>query len=184
MRKLGVFNHITVDGYIADKSGNMSFAHHADDPEWQEFVSGNAAGGGAHFVFGRVTYDMMASFWPTQAAMESMPVVAKAMNQAPKIVFSRSMKMAAWENTRVLTGDIAAAVRALKAEEGRDMLIFGSGSICAQLAEAGLIDEYRLIVNPIVLGTGKAMFAGPVALRRTDVRAFKNGNVLLTYVPA
>ncbi len=184
MRKLGVFNHITVDGYIADPGGDMSFAHHADDPEWQAFVSGNASGGDAAFVFGRVTYDMMSSFWPTAAAKKSMPEVAKAMNAASKVVFSRKMKSASWENTEVVSRDIAKAVKALKKGKGPDLLIFGSGSIVGQLAEAGLIDEYRLIVNPQALGTGKPMFATPVALKRTDLRAFKNGNVLLTYVPA
>jgi dihydrofolate reductase len=94
MRQLIVFNHVSLDGYFVDRNGDMSWAK-ADhqDPEWDAFVAGNASGGGA-LVFGRVTYQMMASFWPTPLAMEMMPVVARAMNSMPKIVCSRTLDTA------------------------------------------------------------------------------------------
>jgi dihydrofolate reductase len=89
MRRLTVFNNVSVDGYFVDAKGGMEFAHKgSDDPEWNEFVSGNASGSGA-LLFGRVTYDMMASFWPTPHAKAAMPAVAEGMNRMEKYVLSQ-----------------------------------------------------------------------------------------------
>jgi dihydrofolate reductase len=135
-------------------------------------------------LFGRVTYQMMAGFWPSPAAAQTMPDVAKAMNAAPKYVFSRTLRTAEWSNTTLLKGDIAAETRRLKSESGPDLLIMGSGTIVSQLTEAGLIDAYQIVVNPIVLGSGRSLFEG--VTRRIDLvldksRAFKNGKVVLWY---
>ena len=184
MRKLGVFNHVSLDGYFVDANGDMSWAK-ADhqDAEWNAFVAGNASGEGM-LVFGRVTYEMMASFWPTPTAIEMMPAVAAGMNNMPKVVFSRTLNEASWNNTTLVKGDPAAAVRQLKHESGPDMVILGSGTIVAQLARQGLIDGYQIVVNPVVLGSGRTMFEGaPLSLRLTSTRAFRNGNVLLCYEP-
>jgi dihydrofolate reductase len=188
MQKLIVFNHISLDGYFVDANGEMSWAHsrnNNDDAEWNAFVAGNAGGGGT-LVFGRVTYELMASFWPTQLALDTMPEVAKGMNSLPKIVFSRSMTEASWSNTKLVKGDIANEIRALKKESGKGLAILGSGSIVSQLAQEGLIDEYQFVVNPIVLGKGRTMFDGIVnklPMKLTKTRAFGNGNVLLCYEP-
>jgi dihydrofolate reductase len=186
MRKLIVFNHVSLDGYFVDAKGDMSWAKTAaPDEEWNSFVAENASGG-AVLVFGRVTYDLMASFWPTAVATQHMPVVAERMNNLPKIVFSRTMKQASWNNTRLVTGDPATEVRKLKKESGEGLAIMGSGSIVSQLTEAGLIDEYQIVVNPIVLGNGRTLFEGvtrKVSLRLSTSRAFRNGNVLLCYQP-
>ena len=185
MRKLGMFMQLSLDGYFADSKSDMSWAHKQDD-EWNAFAAENASGGGA-LLFGRVTYDMMASFWPTPAAAQTMPAVAERMNALPKYVASRTMDKASWSNTTVLKGDLVAEVRKLKQQAGPDIAILGSGSIVAQLAEAGLIDAYQLVINPIALGAGKSIFAGvkrKLNLRVTDSRRFKNGNVVLTYVLA
>ena len=182
MRKLSVFNSVTLDGYFTDKNGDMSWAHQ-DDPEWNAFVAENASGGGM-LLFGRITYEMMASFWPSPAAVEQMPEVAEGMNNSPKIVFSRTMDKATWKNTTVVSGDIAAAVRKLKEEPGESMVILGSGTIVSQLTQAGLIDEYQIALNPIVLGSGRTMFDGvkdKLKLKRTESRSFGNGNVFLCY---
>ena len=182
MRKLSVFNSVTLDGYFTDKNGDMSWAHQ-DDPEWNAFVAENASGGGM-LLFGRITYEMMASFWPSPAAVEQMPEVAEGMNNSPKIVFSRTMDKATWKNTTVVTGDIAAAVRKMKEEPGEPMVILGSGTIVSQLTQAGLIDEYQIALNPIVLGSGRTMFDGvkdKLRLKRTESRSFGNGNVFLCY---
>lgn len=186
MQKLIVFNHVSLDGYFVDANGDMSWAK-ADhnDAEWNEFVAGNASGGGA-LVFGRITYEMMASFWPTPIAIENMPAIAAGMNSMPKIVFSRTMDKASWNNTKLVKGDIAAEMRKMKQESGPDMAILGSGSIVAQFAQEGLIDEYQIVVNPIVLGKGKTMFDGikeKLKLKLTKARAFGNGNGLLCYEP-
>jgi dihydrofolate reductase len=187
MRKLAAFIQLSLDGYYADASGDMSWAHKGpDDAEWDAFVSGNASGGG-ELVFGRVTYEMMASFWPTPQALQMMPVVAERMNNLPKIVFSRTLTAATWHNTRLLTGNLAAEVQKLKAEPGQDLVILGSGSLIPQLAIARLLDELQVVINPLALGSGRALFAGlanRVDFNLTRSQAFSNGNVVLTYVPA
>jgi dihydrofolate reductase len=182
MRKLIVFNQVSLDGYFVDAGGDMSWAH-KDDPEWNAFASDNASGGG-ELVFGRITYEMMASFWPTPQAMQMMPAVAEGMNKSPKIVFSRTLDEAPWNSTRLIKGDIAAQMRKLKEETGPGLAILGSGSIVSQLAQAGLIDEYQFVTNPIVLGGGRTMFEGvkeKLRLKLINTRTFKNGNVLLRY---
>jgi dihydrofolate reductase len=186
MRKLVVFNHVSLDGYFTDAKGDMSFAHKdPKDTEWNAFVAGNASGNGM-LLFGRVTYDMMAGFWPTPMAAQMMPEVAAGMNAMPKAVFSRTMTKAAWQNTSLLKGDLAEEVRRLKAAAGPDMVILGSGSIVAQLTGHGLIDEYQVVVNPVILGGGRTMFEGLASrapLRLTSTRSFQNGSILACYEP-
>ena len=164
----------------------MSWAHKGtDDAEWNAFVAGNASGGGV-LLFGRVTYEMMASYWPTPQAGESMPVVAERMNAMPKVVFSRTLDAVSWSNTTLHKGDLVAEVRKMKRTPGDDITILGSGTIVSQLAPEGLIDEYQIVVNPLVVGGGRTMFAGirtKVILRPTRTRVFGNGNVLLCYEP-
>lgn len=103
-------------------------------------------------MFGRVTYEMMASWWPTPQAIKSMPDVAAGMNSMPKVVFSRTLDKVTWKNTKLAKSDPAIEVRKMKKEPGPGMAILGSGSIVSQLAEEGLIDEFQIVVNPIVLG--------------------------------
>jgi dihydrofolate reductase len=185
MRKLLVFNSVTADGYFTDKKGDMSWAHR-QDPEWDSFVANNAKSGG-ELIFGRVTYEMMAGFWPSPMAAQQFPDVAKGMNEAPKVVFSTTLDQADWNNTRLIKGDIENEVRKLKEESGDQLVVMGSGTIVSQLAQAGLVDEYQMVLNPIVLGGGRTMFEGvksKVSLKLTNSRTFKNGNVLLTYEPA
>src|SRR6059058_3068764 len=109
MRKIIVFNHVTLDGYFVDMNGDMSWAH-KQDAEWNAFVADNAKGD-ATLLFGRITYELMASWWPTPAAIESMPVVAEQMNSLPKVVFSRTLDKVSWNNTRLAKGDLAAVIR-------------------------------------------------------------------------
>jgi dihydrofolate reductase len=159
MQTVTVFNNVSVDGYIADDKGDMSFARN-DDAEWNEFTRGNAKGGGM-LLFGRKTYDLMVSFWPTPVATAMMPEVAEKMNSAKKVVFSKSMEKAEWKNT---------------------MLV----KIVAQLAGAGLVDEYQIAVIPVALGGGRTMFEGleeRQRLKLTKHRVFGNGSVLLHYEP-
>jgi dihydrofolate reductase len=184
MRRLVVFNQVSLDGYIADEKGDMSWAH-KQDPEWLAFTSENASGE-AELVFGRRTYDLMAGWWPTPQALERMPLVARRMNELPKAVFSRTLEKASWQNTRLVKGDPAAEMRRMKSEPGPDMVIMGSGTIVAQLTDARLIDEYQVVVTGAVLGRGRGMFDGVrektrLALKKT--RAFGNGNVVLWYEP-
>lgn len=187
MQKLSVFNNVSLDGYFVDAGGDMSFAQNAQpDPEWDAFVAGNASGGGGTFLFGRITYEMMASFWPTPAAMASMPVVSQTMNDTPKVVFSRTLERADWNNTRLFKSNLVEEVRQLKGSTGNGIIIFGSGTIVSQLAREGLIDEYQVIIVPVVAGKGRTMFEGldqKMALQLISSRSFKNGNVFLRYRP-
>jgi dihydrofolate reductase len=182
MRKLKVFNNISLDGYFTDSHQDMSWAHNQDS-EWTEFASENARGEGV-LVFGRITYDLMRSFWPTPEARASAPAIAERMNSGAKVVFSRTLKEASWQNTQLIRGDLASEVQKLKAAAGPDLVLMGSGSIVAQLAEARLIDEYQLVVHPLAIGNGRTLFEGvtrkvELALERT--RTFKNGNVVIWY---
>jgi dihydrofolate reductase len=184
MRKVIAFEQVSLDGFFVDRKGDMSWAH-KQDPEWNAFAAGNASGDGA-LLFGRVTYEMMASFWPTPMAMERMPAVAEGMNRMPKLVFSRTLEKVSWKNTTLLKGDPAAHVRKLKQEPGPGMAILGSGSIVSLLARERLIDEFQIVVNPIVLGEGRTLFEGvkeKIGLKLSQSRAFGNGNVVLYYQP-
>jgi dihydrofolate reductase len=185
MSKLMVFNSVSIDGYFTDTNGDMSWAHQ-NDPEWRDFTNENVQGDGGILLFGRVTYEMMASHWPTPQAKEQFPEVADRMNNAQKVVFSRTLNRVSWKNTRLLKGDLPDEVRKMK-DTSEGIVILGSGTIVSQLAQANLIDEYQLIVNPIALGAGRTLFEGmksQLRLKRTQSRTFKNGNVLLTYKPA
>jgi dihydrofolate reductase len=184
MRKLVVFNHVTLDGYFVDMNGDMSWAH-KNDAEWKTFAEGNAKGDGP-LLFGRITYELMASYWPTPLASKNDPVLAERMNNLPKVVFSRTLDKASWNNTKLVKGDMAAEIRKMKKEPGEGMAILGSGSIVSQLAQEGLIDQYQIVVNPIVLGKGRTMFGSikrKLTLKLASMRAFGNGNVFLCYEP-
>lgn len=183
MSKLSVFENVTLDGYFSGPNGDLSWAKQNVDDEWNKFVEENASAGGM-LLMGRVTYEMMIQYWPTPQAAKNDPVVAEQMNSRRKIVFSRTLDKPTWNNTKVIKDDIAEEVRRLKEEGGKDMTILGSGSIVSQLAQAGLIDEYKLSVNPVIIGKGRTVFEGvkdKMNLKLTKSRNFKNGNVLLHY---
>ncbi len=180
MRKLKVFESISVDGYFTNAGGDMNWAHAGrEDAEFTEWVSGNASSGG-ELLFGRKTYQIMEAFWPTPIAAQQMPAVAKGMNAATKYVASRTIQPT-WENTHLLEGDLLKAVRALKASRGPDITVLGSGSVAAQLGEAGLVDGYQFVIIPIALGSGRTVFTNCQKLRLVSERAFRCGNVVVSY---
>lgn len=184
MRRLIVFNSVSLDGYFTDEKNDMSWAH-KNDPEWNEFAAENAGGGGT-LLLGRVTYDLMKSFWPTEEAKKMMPEVAEGMNNLEKVVFSRTLDKADWKNTRLVKRGLVEEVQKMKKDTGDDIVILGSGSIVSQLSEHRLIDDYQFVMCPIVLGKGRTMFEGmteKLNLKRTNARTFENGNVVLSYVP-
>jgi dihydrofolate reductase len=183
MRKLVVFNQVSVDGYFVDSHGDMSWAKAEADDEFDRFTSERAGSGGV-LLFGRLTYELMAGYWPTRHAAEASPTVAERMNRLPKVVFSRTMKRAAWANTTLVKDDMVSHIRRMKAEPGEDMAILGSGNVVSQLAGTGLIDEYEFIINPLALGSGRTIFEGiteRLGLTLTQCRAFKSGKVFLSY---
>ena len=183
MRKVILFNMVTLDGFFEGSNGEIDW--HNVDEEFNEFAVDqvNAADG---LIFGRVTYELMASYWPTPAAQADDPIVAEKMNTMPKIVFSRTLKTVEWNNTRLVKGDTVKEISELKQQPGKDLLIFGSADLASTLTNLGLIDEYRIMVNPVVLGKGKPLFKdikGKLNLRLLRTRNFSNGNVLLYYEP-
>lgn len=183
MRKLTVFNHVSLDGYFTDKDSSLNWVHMENDPEFDQFVQGNAQSGG-ELIFGRITYQMMASYWPTPMALEQNPIVAERINALQKVVFSRTLDLVSWQNTRLVKDNLTDKVLAMKQSDGKDLVIMGSGSLVSQLSQAHLIDEYQLVVNPVALGNGRTMFDGmmeKIQLKLTDSRVFNNGNIVLTY---
>ena len=183
MRKVLFFMLTSLDGYFEGPAHEIDW-HHTDE-EFQEFAieQTNQAG---MLLFGRVTYEMMASYWPTAQAIEGDPIVAGLMNSLPKIVFSKTLSKAEWQNTRVVKTDFAKEIATLKEQPGKDLCILGSSDLAVSFLEAGLLDEIRILVNPIVLGAGKPLFKGiqhRLKLKLLTTRIFKSGNVLLTYQP-
>jgi dihydrofolate reductase len=185
MRTITVFNHVSVDGYFTDANGDMSFAHNrAPDAEWDAFVTANVSSE-AVLLFGRITYQMMAGFWPSPAAAASMPVVADRMNAMRKLVFSRTLAEAKWQNATLLATDLVTTAQRLKEEHGPDVVILGSGTIVEQLTRASLVDEFQIVINPVIVGKGRSLFESLEDRRQLSLvghRAFPNGNVLLRYV--
>ena len=180
MRTLRVFESISVDGYFTDANSDMSWAHApSQDPEFVEWVGNNASSGG-ELLFGRKTYQMMEAFWPTPMAEKQMPRVAKGMNAAKKYVASKTL-VPTWNNTHLLKGNLVEAVDALKKSDGPGITLLGSGSVAAQLGEAGLVDEYQFVVIPVALGSGRPVFTKGCKLQLTHQRAFRCGRIVLTY---
>ena len=181
MSKLILFNLISLDGFFAGPDGDIDW--HNVDEEFNDFAIEQLGTAGG-LIFGRITYQMMASYWPTPEAMASDPAVAGRMNDLPKIVFSKTLEGVDWRNTRLVKGDAVAEARRLKEQPGPELFIFGSADLAATFTRAGLIDEFRVLINPVVLGKGQPLFTdvdGPVALRLLNARIFRNGNVLLYY---
>jgi dihydrofolate reductase len=182
-RKLFSFMVMTLDGFT--EGPNREFDWPNVDDEFNEF-SLSQLNDIDVLLFGRVTYDLMASYWPTPEAKREDPMTADRMNTAHKIVFSSTLRNAEWSNTTLASGDAAEVVRELKQQPGKDLALFGSATLTVSLLEQGLVDELRVMVNPILLGGGASLFAGlkeRVHLILVRTTTFSSGNVLLTYRP-
>jgi dihydrofolate reductase len=187
MRKIIVFNLVTVDGLFAGPNGEIDW-HNYDD-EMGKYSMEQLKSLGA-LIFGKTTYELMASYWPTPEGLKGEPVVAEIMNSIPKIVFSKTLQDVKdgplWKNVKVFREIKPEEIIKMKEQEGGDIAIFGSGTIVQQLTNLGLIDEYRLIVNPLILGNGKPLFKDikdKLNLKLVNTRMFENGNALLFYQP-
>jgi dihydrofolate reductase len=183
VRKLISFMVVTLDGYTEGPNGEFDWPN--VDDEFNEFAISQLNDIDI-LLFGRVTYAGMASYWPTPAAIEDDPAVAGRMNSVAKVVFSTTLEKADWENTRLIKENVADALSELKQQPGKDLAVFGSSNFTVSLLERGLVDELRVMVNPILLGAGKSLFTGladrvPLTLQKTTT--FSSGNVLLSYRP-
>jgi dihydrofolate reductase len=183
MRKVFLFNMTTLDGYF--EGPNQDISWHNVDEEFNEFAI-EQLNEVDTLLFGRVTYQGMASYWPTELAISDDPEVAGLMNSLPKVVFSKTLDKAEWNNSKLVKENVTEEVLKLKQQPGKDIAIFGSSDLAVTLAEHGLIDEYRLIVNPVFLGGGTPLLNGikeKLNLKLFNTRIFKSGNVLLYYAP-
>ena len=187
MRKIIVKNMVSVDGYFALSDGNIDW-HNVDD-EFNKF-SIEVLSNVDTILFGRVTYDLFESYWPKALSdpktSEDDRKIAQAINDIHKMVFSASGKELTWNNSAVFRTIDEDQIHDLKEQDGKDIIIYGSGTVVQQLTDMGLIDEYHLMVNPIILGMGKALFdeVNTLKLELMSDRTFNNGNVLLSYRPA
>ena len=184
MAKLSAFLFLTLNGFFEGPGHDISW--HAHEAEAEEYSNESLAAGHA-LLLGRLTYELMAAWWPTAAAREAYPVTAPGMNAAEKFVFSRTLQRPEWNNTRLLKGDLREEAVRLKETSRTDLTILGSGSIVRQLTEYRLIDRYEFLIDPIALGDGTPVFKGlsrSVALRLASAKPFKNGSILVTYQPA
>lgn len=185
MRTITLFNFISLNGYFKAENEDISWHRHNADGEQYSRESVKKDG---ILLFGRKTYEMMASFWPTEMAKEQMPEVAEGMNRRQKIVFSNTLQKADWENTTVINGDIVSQIKKMKQQPGPDMAILGSGTIATQFAQAGLIDRYEFMIDPLILNNKGISIFGDitqnVALKLVGSRIFDSGMVLLVYQPA
>ncbi len=185
MRKVTMLNRISIDGYFAGQNGEIDWFIH--DPEVDK--AAHEGGQADTVLFGRVTYELFERYWPKAAVDPNLPQEArntgKELNEMKKIVFSNTLEEAKWENSSLIKGNVAEEVRKLKQEQGKSMIIFGSGTIVQQLSSAGLVDDYWFIITPVILGTGKTLFPGNkrLDLELLETQHFKSGNVVLHYRP-
>lgn len=183
MKTLSVFNFLTLDGYYKGLNEDISWHRHGG--EEADFAS-EGAQTESTLLFGRKTYEMMASYWPTEQGMKDNPGVADGMNKSQKVVLSTSLKTAAWQNTRIINKNAIAEVKKLKETGEKDITVLGSGSVVTQLADAGLVDVFQFMIDPVALGKGTPIFKDLTRLLNltlTDSRIFSSGVVLLTYKP-
>lgn len=181
MRKVIYWVHTSVDGFISGPNGEFDWPELT--PELSDYSDEMTDRVGI-FLYGRVVWELMSSYWPTADQVSDHPhslKFAPIWRETPKVVFSRTITEAGW-HARV-TADVEGTVRALRAEEGKDMMVTGGAELAAVLASLDLIDEYQVVVHPVVLGGGKRVFPvrERVNLRLAETRAFDNRAVLLSY---
>ena len=181
MRKISVFNFLTLNGFYKGLNEDISWHKHGGgENEYAE----EGAQSESILLFGRKTYEMMASYWPTPMALEQNKKVAEGMNRSEKIVFSTTLQKAAWANTRIISQNSMEEVAALKNTPGKDMTILGSGSLVTQLTDASLIDEYQFMIDPVALGEGSSVLQNinrKLDLELVSHKVFPSGVVLLIY---
>ena len=166
----------TIDGFVCTPSGDDSFLFEHVDDEAFEWEAEHLCRAGLH-VIGRNLYHNMAAYWPSSNAL-----AAAAMNEIPKAVFSKTLQEVPWGPARILRGSPAHEIALLKEEFEKDIFVHGGASLAQSLASQDLIDEYRLLIHPVALGSGKPWVAAPKKLRLYATHRFSSGVVALIYV--
>lgn len=182
MARLIVWNLMTLDGYMEGPNHDLSFHSDVWGAELEQLSIAQLRAAGA-LMFGRRTHDLMASYWPNESGESAE--VADFMNALPKFVFSRSVTQSGWRNTQMFGGDVAATTERLKRETDKDIFLFGSADLASHLGAARLIDEYRIGICPVLLGSGTPLFkqGATQKLRLLEARAYGTGIVVNRYVP-
>jgi dihydrofolate reductase len=180
MRNVILWDMLSLDGYFeGPEKGNIDWFRFDDDLEQYILETQQSAD---TLLFGRVTYEMMAAYWPSAEGQ-----IADFMNSVPKVVFSRTLSNVDWNNTTLLKDDVAGEVSRLKQQPGGDIFVFGSADFSATLFEHDLVDELRIGINPILLGSGVPFFKGSAKsrnLKLLDAKPLQSGLVILHYQPA
>ncbi|MDF3066005.1 MAG: deaminase [Polyangiaceae bacterium] len=195
-RRIVMFNQVSADGFFSDSSGALDWVVNDPDVHRRAVARMPETGG---ILFGRRTYENFAAFWPgaladlqkagphgENKADPAFAAMAHWLNDTKKLVASRTLTRVDWNNTEVMPELNVQVVRALKKQPGKDILIFGSGTVVSQLSEAQLIDEYRFVVCPVLLGSGQSLLRSVSLRLKLDLKealALPSGNVLVTYEP-
>ena len=184
MRTLASFIVTSLDGFYEGPNGEFDWL--TPDQEFNDFAIRQLDGADT-LGFGRATYEHMAAYWPTEQARVNDPAITSRMNTKPKVVFSTALEHAGWSNTTIIAGEAVERIATVKTAPGRELLVLGSAHLTAHFAAAGVLDELRIMICPIVLGSGRSLFEDlkdPISLMLLGFRRFDSGNVLLTYRPS
>jgi dihydrofolate reductase len=184
VRRLSSLLVSTLDGFY--EGPNQEFDWPNADEEFNEFGIEQLDDTDV-LLFGRVTYEGMAAYWPSEGARQDDPKVAELMNSLPKLVVSTTLASADWHNARLIRDNVAEELTKLKQQPGKGLAVLGSPTLTVSLIGMGLLDELRVLVNPVGLGAGRSLFRSAdrrLRLELLQTRTFRSGNVLLTYRPA
>ena len=185
MRKIFLFMNVSLDGYIATPDHDLSWAHTPDN-QFEAFSLEQSRDVDT-LLFGRKTFEMMRSYWPTPHAKENQPEIARFMNERAKVVASHQAFEPGWDKVTVINGNVVEQVRQLKEGPGQTIGIFGSNTLCNSLLAENLIDEFQIMINLVALGAGISLFKGlskQTNFTQLETRQFGSGKVLLTFAPA
>lgn len=176
---------MSLDGYFEGPDHDLSW--HVVDAEFNDFAQAQMREADT-ILFGRKTYQLMESYWPSNVGIEDDPEVALLMNETPKVVVSNSLKDVVetdrWKHVRLIKENVREEIAKLKNEKGGDILVMASSSLCVNLLEWGLLDEIRVMINPVIIGSGTPLFHGlkeKIEFHLINERKFHSGNILLTY---
>ena len=173
--KLVLKMHQTIDGFVCATTGDDGFLFPHMDEHVLRWEVEHLWQAGLH-IMGRNLYEIMASYWPNSSAPPAAP-----MNEIAKVVFSKMLKAATWGPTRIADGELADEIARLKQQSGKDILAHGGAAFAQSLARLNLVDEYRLLVHPVALGSGKPWINSPLKLRLASSHEFPSGVVALIY---
>lgn len=178
---------VSLDGYFEGPNHDLSW--HQVDQEFNAFAIKQLKEADT-ILFGRKTYQLMENFWPSEEGLKDDPKVAKLMNSMPKVIISRTLKKAVetniWKNITLIKNNVKGEITRLKNQKGKSIVVLGSSNLCVSLIQENLLDEIRLMINPVVIGKGTTLFSGikdRYQFKLLNTKTFKSGNVLHYYQP-